>query len=189
MLFSGIEAVLWKSIANFGAYAELKRAMGDVPPLMDSSSPTVFLSHKHSELKYIQSIIGLLRERFRAEVYIDSEDQDMPRITNAVTARRIKHKIRNCQKFVFVATEESLKSPWCNWEIGWSDRCKAYRNMLIFPFDIGNSRNFNGNEYLRMYPYVQQDGGRYFVIDPNKKLDDVIPLEKWLDPMYGIIHR
>ncbi|MCQ2050112.1 MAG: toll/interleukin-1 receptor domain-containing protein [Candidatus Saccharibacteria bacterium] len=188
-MFSSIEAILWQSIVGFSQKAELEKARGNIQLPKDRYTPTVFLSHKHSELKYIQSIIGLLREQFHAEVYIDSEDQDMPKITNAVTARRIKHKIRKCQKFVFVATKDSLESPWCNWEIGWSDRCKAYRNMLIFPFDIGNSRKFNGNEYLRMYPYVQKDGERYFVIDPNNKLDDAVPLEKWLDPMYGIIHR
>ena len=50
---------------------------------------TIFLSHKHSDLEDLKDIIGFLR-RFNVDVYIDSMDKAMPKITSGETAHRIK---------------------------------------------------------------------------------------------------
>ena len=44
------------------------------------SLPTVFLSHKHSDLEDLQGVMGLLK-KLGAKVYIDSMDTKMPKET------------------------------------------------------------------------------------------------------------
>ena len=54
-----------------------------------SPKPTVFLSHKHDDLKDLQGVMGEL-QNLGAKVYIDSMDNKMPDQTSGETALRIK---------------------------------------------------------------------------------------------------
>ncbi|RLD83948.1 MAG: hypothetical protein DRJ10_02440 [Bacteroidetes bacterium] len=82
-----------------------------------SSLPTVFLSHKHDNLKDMRGVMGLL-EDLSVNVYIDSMDNRMPNQTNGETALRIKKVIEFCNKFILLATDRAIESYWCNWELG-----------------------------------------------------------------------
>jgi hypothetical protein len=61
--------------------------------------PTIFLSHKHSDLEDLQGVMGMLEE-LGAKIYIDSMDNKMPEQTSGETAQRIKEVIKTCKKFV-----------------------------------------------------------------------------------------
>ena len=120
-----------------------------------SNSNTVFLSHKHSDLKDLQGVMGLLKE-YGVKVYIDSMDNKMPKETSGETAKRIKEVIKYCKKFILLATEDAIESYWCNWELGFGDTHKYKSNLAILPIkEIGESDyQYKGNEYLQIYPKI-----------------------------------
>ena len=67
----------------------LTEIRGFVPGAMPfPANPTVFLSHKHDELRDLRGIIGMLQQ-YGAKVYIDSIDNRMPDQPCGETALRI----------------------------------------------------------------------------------------------------
>ena len=117
--------------------------------------PTVFISHKHSDLEDQEEVKGILEifEDLGAKVYIDSMDNKMPDETSGETALRIKDVIKYTKKFVLVATEKAIESYWCNWELGLGDAAKYINNIAILPIKKDYS-DFSGNEYLEIYPHI-----------------------------------
>ena len=122
--------------------------------------PTVFLSHKHSDLEDLQGVMGLLKD-LGAKIYIDSMDDKMPKETSGDTAKRIKEVIKYCKKFVLLATDDAIESFWCNWELGFGDTHKFIKHIAILPIKEKGvyDRNFKGNEYLQIYPYIYYENG------------------------------
>lgn len=122
----------------------------------------VFLSHKHDDLEDLKGVIGLLETKFNVDVYIDSRDKTMPKITSGETASRIKNRIKRCDKFILLATDGALESKWCNWELGFGDAEKLSNNSIaLFPMcdNRWNESAYKGNEYMEIYPYiVYRDG-------------------------------
>jgi hypothetical protein len=120
------------------------------------SLPTVFLSHKHSDLEDLQGAMGLLK-KLGAKVYIDSMDTKMPKETSGETAERIKEVIKYCKKFVLLATEDAIESFWCNWELGIGDTHRFKKHIAILPIkETGEyDYNYKGNEYLQIYPQIK----------------------------------
>ena len=123
---------------------------------------TVFISHKHDELDDVSDVIGFLEKNYNIKCYIDSEDINMPRYTSSETATKIKNKIKQCDKFIFLATNGAIDSKWCNWELGFGDANKFNGHIAIFPFKDSNT-NYKGSEYLTIYPRIIKytDGDKY----------------------------
>lgn len=117
---------------------------------------TVFLSHSHDDLENadVNRAIVLLRKAGVA-VYIDSLDSSLPPFTNATTASTIKTKIKGCKKFVLLATNKAINSKWCNWELGFGDAFKYINDIALIPL-ADNSVSWNGNEYLKIYPRIEE---------------------------------
>jgi hypothetical protein len=136
------------SVRNFSAGAEY------------SYKPTVFISHKHEDLKDLRGIIGML-EKIGAKIYIDSMDNKMPNETNGDTAKRIKEVIKFCKKFILLATDKAIESYWCNWELGIGDVHKFSRHIAIIPMKEKGTydHNYKGNEYLQIYPQITYYNG------------------------------
>ncbi len=117
---------------------------------------TIFLSHSHEDLKdgTVNKAIVFLR-KLGIRVYIDSQDSSLPPFTSAETATTIKKRIRDNKKFIFLATEKSILSRWCNWELGYGDHDKYINHIAILPIAETNT-NFSGTEYLRIYPRIEE---------------------------------
>lgn len=153
---------------------------------------TIFLSHKHDEKEELDSAISLLK-RFGVQVYVDWQDGGMPKSTSGVTARRIKLKIKENKKFIFLATEGAISSKWCNWELGLGDAEKYFDNITLFPVENDDKR-FSGNEYMQIYSMIEYENGTgktvgglpipkgYYVFDPpNEKGNRTFrTLKDWL---------
>lgn len=121
----------------------------------------VFLSHKHQDLDELYAVKRIL-ENCGAEPYVDWLDKSMPKITNADTAANLKDRIDSCDKFIFIATIDSLDAPWCNWEIGYGDAAKfASQSIAIFPIKEDDG-TWEDNEYLRLYPTIEYHDGSKF---------------------------
>jgi hypothetical protein len=154
------------------------------------SLPTVFLSHKHSDLEDLQGVMGLLK-KLGAKVYIDSMDTKMPKETSGETAERIKEVIKYCKKFVLLATEDAIESFWCNWELGIGDTHRFKKHIAILPIkETGEyDYNYKGNEYLQIYPQIKYYNsftnikGHYFESGyyiSNPFDNYITELEEWL---------
>ena len=139
---------------------------------------TIFLSHKHDETEELDSAINFLKG-FEVEVYVDWLDDGMPRTTSGVTATRIKQKIKENKKFVFLATEGAIASKWCNWELGHGDAQKYVEHIAVLPIK-NNYSDFGGAEYLQIYPYIYESDSTpntYYIKFPN---GDIRGLGRWL---------
>lgn len=87
------------------------------------------------------------------DVYIDWLDPDMPPETNEETAKIIKQKIDECDRFLLVATTNAVNSRWVPWELGYADKSKSVNNIAVIPIADAYG-NWEGAEYLRLYPRV-----------------------------------
>lgn len=154
---------------------------------------TIFLSHKHDEKKELDSVISFLK-KINVNVYVDWLDEGMPKTTSGKTATRIKLKIKENDKFIFLATEGAINSKWCNWELGFGDSHKFDRNIALFPVR-NDGFNFSGSEYLQIYPRIEYVGSftvsrkiggyfdeGYYVISPKNEdgTSYYTKIEDWL---------
>lgn len=131
-------------------------------PLAGIGSPdhnrSVFLSHKHTDISLVGNLKNLL-SKFDILLYVDWLDRSMPIHTSATTANQIKKRIDQCDKFMFLATDEAIDSRWCNWEIGVADILKSqYDKMVLFPIKKGY-RDWGGAEYMQLYPTIEKQEG------------------------------
>lgn len=157
-----------------------------------TSSTSIFLSHKHSDKNEVKGLKRLLLT-FRANIYIDWLDPDMPEETKGETAVKIKEKIKSNKKFILLATDDAVNSKWCNWELGFGDREKYDSDdIALFPLRE-DSKNWTGNEYMQIYPTIEYEDGKeknsigqiieagYYVFYPSKNDSRrYLSLEHWL---------
>jgi len=122
---------------------------------------SVFLSHKHNDLEDLKDIIGFLQRNYKVKAYIDSRDHSMPEKTSGKTAENIKNRIKQCDRFVLLATNGAIESKWCNWELGFGDAHKFADKIALFPIKPRGSTDitYKGNEYMSIYPYITYFNG------------------------------
>ena len=139
---------------------------------------SIFLSHKHNETAELDGAINFLK-KLGVDVYVDWLDEGMPKTTSGKTAQRLKQKIRENKKFVFLATEGAINSTWCNWELGHGDAAKYINHIAVLPVK-NNYSDFSGAEYLQIYPYIYESDitlDTFYVKFPDGR---VIGLKDWL---------
>ena len=153
---------------------------------------TIFLSHKHDEAEELDSAVGLLKS-FGVDIYVDWLDTGMPKATSGKTAVRIKEKIRENKKFIFLATEGAIASKWCNWELGYGDSLKYFDNIALLPVRNDNY-SYTGTEYMQIYSSIEYLDGTdqtvagtliakgYYVLEPKDENGNqsFVTLKKWI---------
>lgn len=152
----------------------------------------VFISHKHEDLEELKGIIGFLEKEYGVKCYIDSKGPTLPKKTSGETAKRIKQRIKECNKFILLATDGAVDSKWCNWELGYGDAEKTINNVAIFPIKEKGSY-YKGNEYMEIYSCISyyslgekyRDGnpitpGYYIQNKISEGHYTIIPLLEWL---------
>lgn len=131
---------------------------------------SVFLSHKHDEIEYLNRVRSVL-ESLNAYVYVDWADPAMQHPTNRATAERLKQCICRYDKFIFIASNEAVKSRWCNWEVGYGDAQKYATNKIaIFPVKQEN-RDWEGNEFLQLYPTIEYFDGTTHYMNSERRIE------------------
>lgn len=161
---------------NFTSYKELCYQLNENLKkqnieLNNYNKTSIFLSHSHKNLKYAYCVALFLARKYGAKVYIDEFDSLMPSITNTETARRLVSKIKHSNRFIFVGTEESFESKWCNWEVGLGDakRLKGHLAFFVMNDRIEKNGGYDKNEYVGLYPFIWDKDIRH-----NNKDDDVL---------------
>lgn len=155
---------------------------------------TVFVSHSHEDLPDLKGLLGFLQREYGVKVYIDSQDPAMPKITTAETALNIKKRIKQCDKFILLATNKAIESKWCNWELGYGDADKYKKHIALFPLNAKGAFNstYKGSEYMDIYPYITFYNGTetytsgrkisrgYYVRRHENNSNHITPLAEWL---------
>lgn len=155
---------------------------------------TVFISHKHDDLEDLKGVLGFLQRTYDVKVYIDSQDPTMPKVTSAETALNIRERIKQCDKFILLATNGAIESKWCNWELGYGDAQKYKDHIALFPIKPKGTYDsaYKGSEYMSIYPYVSYFDGTekytngnpisrgYYVRTQGKDTNYITPLGDWL---------
>jgi hypothetical protein len=98
----------------------------------------------------------------------------MPNEASGETADRIKKMIKENRKFILLATNGTIASKWCNWELGFGDADKYHEHIAIMPI-AEDDGSWKGNEYLQIYPSIQTDSNNkysnYYVEFKGKKVN------------------
>jgi hypothetical protein len=118
---------------------------------------TIFLSHSHLDSGLVKNAVAFLKA-LNADVYIDWLDQDMPAETTPETAKKLKEKIREHDKFILLATKNSRESKWVPWELGYADEVKGMRKIAILPI-AESATNYSGTEFVGIYPFIRKRFG------------------------------
>ncbi|NCP18898.1 MAG: TIR domain-containing protein [Erythrobacter sp.] len=122
-----------------------------------SSGPvgaSTFLSHSSADGELVVGAIRVL-ESHGAAVYVDKKDGSLPPYTDKSTAKILKNRISESQKFVLLASEQSKDSRWVPWELGLADGYKGLGNVAIFPAVESKGRDAWTNwEYLGLYDRI-----------------------------------
>lgn len=128
---------------------------------------SAFLSHNHKDARLAKNLQALLQAQ-GWEIYIDWEGASMPDSSTRRTAEKIQARIRDLDWFHYLGTQNSMRSLWCPWEIGYTDGMKSIDTILII-VTTDNTRT-HGSEYLQLYRHVdpaQRDG--FGAFHPNQK--------------------
>ena len=137
----------------------------------------VFVSHSSADNDFIRKVLLFLKyAKGGVNGYVDWQDSKLQHPTDAQTAKRLKDRIRNSRKMIYVVTNDSLKSVWCSWELGFADRDKGVDNVAILAVKPNNGR-WKHNEYLQQYPWISYENNLFHVVKPN---GEIILLHEWL---------
>jgi len=139
-----------------------------VEDALKQGKQTAFLSHSHKDADLAKRLQTFLQKN-GWHVYIDWQDTSMPSKPNAVTAEKIRAKIKRLDWFLYLATHNSAASRWCPWEIGYADGVKQHGRIVIVP-TVDDSGQSHGNEYLDLYRHVDRaNGGGFGVFGPDNR--------------------
>lgn len=151
----------------------------DMPAISldDKSRIDVFVSHSSADKEFIKKVLLFLRyAKGGVQGYVDWQDPKLQHPTDAETAKRLKDRIRRASKLIYIVTNESLKSVWCSWELGFADRDKGVEDVALLAIKPNNGR-WKHNEYLQQYPWISYDNHVFRVTMPE---GDSMQLYDWL---------
>jgi len=143
-----------------------------------SAIATIFLSHSHRDADIVNQVVELLGNQ-GVIVYVDWKDDTMPKVTSPETALRLKTRIKDCRKFVLLATDNALESRWVPWELGIADVSNSIDNVVVLPV-TDPPRAWTGSEYVGIYSTIEKaDTGNPSVFKPGQ--NQGISLRQWLN--------
>jgi len=159
-----------------GVY-ELKQAVRKMAG--EIVGPQVFLSHSHSDTDLITFAMRLLTSQ-GAEIYIDHKDRSLPDSPSTETADLLRDKIKWCERFVMLASDNGLESKWVPWELGYADGEKPDGTIAVLPVQE-NEKGWNGSEYVGLYATIQElTEEDWRVVQPGKTIYGSDTLKDWL---------
>jgi len=165
-------------IENF-VNKHLKSSKLPIGPYDKDALYDVFVSHSSSDREFIRKVqLFLYHDKGGIQAYVDWQDPNMQHPTDARTALLLKERIKGAKKLIYVVTNDSLKSVWCSWELGFADSEKGVENVAILAIKPNNGR-WKHNEYLQQYPWIifdEQDKHFKIIMPTGKKMS----LYEWL---------
>lgn len=119
-----------------------------------SPAGSTFLSHSSKDLDLLPGAIKILQDH-GAQVYIDKKDETLPPTTNRATASALRDRVRQCRKFILLATINCKDSRWAPWELGLADGYRRSSNIAVLPgIDSVTDLTWAEREYLGVYDRI-----------------------------------
>jgi hypothetical protein len=112
----------------------------------------VFLSHSHQDRELAEGLTVAL-EMVDTDLYVDLRDYDLPNNTGPETARRLKKRIRENDRFILLLTNNTCKSAWIPWELGIADSAIGLDRVAVLP--LSTFPGFDGQEFLTIYNRIE----------------------------------
>jgi hypothetical protein len=115
----------------------------------------VFLSHSFLDAIEIRTLKAII-EKEGLTVYVDwIEDSGLNRgeVTKK-TAQIIRERMKNCKSLFYAFSENSNKSKWMPWELGFFDGFNGSVVVIPIKRDTESSEDYNGIEFVGIYPYI-----------------------------------
>jgi len=150
-----------------------------------SGAYDIFLSHSSLDAEIVSSIKQHIESVMGFSVYVYWIND--PSLTSAVTkanAQIIKSRMDACKSLIYAFTDNSVKSKWMPWELGYFDGKKNKVAILPISSESTSSDSFLGQEYLGLYPYITKNGSS---LSPNKEIlwihdsaDTYVTFRGWL---------
>lgn len=143
----------------------------------------VFLSHSSAEPEQILLGVKNYLEDEGLSVYVDkyTDPQMSPNKVTEETAEVLRHRLRASRSLLYVYSRYSQSSRWMPWELGFMDG--ADKRIGIVPVAQVTQSSFEGEEYLGLYPYVDQatiKGTRVEKLWINRTRTYYTPLYEWI---------
>lgn len=142
-----------KQVKAVTSTAILKKAY-EAPPLTQRF--TIFLCHSYLDADVILGLKTRI-ESLGYSVYVDwFEDAQFQRYyVTKETALFLKDRMANCDSLFFATSANSTYSKWMPWECGYFDGLRGL--VAICPVSNRTDQySYNGQEYLGIYPYIEQ---------------------------------
>lgn len=132
----------------------------------ESDEYDIFLSHSYTDRKIIPKLKKEI-ENLGYKVYVDWIDDKLLNrdMVTKTTAKVLQKRMQQSKSLFFATSENSPKSKWMPWELGYFDGIKNKR-VAILPIKKDNNdfdENFHGQEYLGLYDYVIIDSGDKYI--------------------------
>lgn len=114
----------------------------------------IFLSHSFKDKKYIEGLYLELTSKGYS-VYVDwIIDADLQRTSvSKTTVHKIRMRMKQSKSLIYATSENASTSKWMPWELGFMDG-GTNGKCAILPITDYESSNFNGQEFLSVYPKI-----------------------------------
>lgn len=158
---------------SMNSAAVLRESVSAIPI---SSQFDIFLCHSIRDAELVHGAKKILEDK-GLSVYVDwivDTQMDRSAVTSE-TAATLRTRMENSKTLLYLFSNESRRSRWMPWELGYFDGYNGKVGILPIVPDQG-SADFSQEEYLGLYPKVELANSTLFVnrtrnhpVDANDK--------------------
>lgn len=121
---------------------------------------TAYLCFNPKDICLAEGLQVLLKDK-GWHVYLDWEDETMSETPTSEVAEKSQARIRACDWFIFLATDKSMSSLWCYWELGYAEGVKSFDAVLIIPTK-DEKDVWHGGGLLQLYRHIEVTSSQRF---------------------------
>ncbi len=142
-----------------------------------SKSYDIFLSHSYDDARIIEQIQKMLIDKGYS-VYVDwIDDGHLNRSSvDGATAKLLRNRMDQCHSLIYITSESATTSVWMPWELGYMDA--RTRKVAVAPIVSRTESNFDGREYLGLYPYLDLSGDSFYI---HASIMKYVGLQRWMN--------
>ena len=135
----------------------------------------VFLSHSYEDARIVKVISEMLGEK-GLKVYVDwIEDDHLDRETvTSKTASILRSRMDRCSSLIYLTSQSAGSSVWMPWELGYMDAKTG--KVAVAPI-LDEDEDFEGREYLGLYPYLDLTGGSFYI---HRSVSEWERIKEWI---------
>ena len=136
----------------------------------------VFLSHSYDDARLVKIIKEMLEELgFKVYVdWIEDEHLDRGKVTSE-TAAILRSRMDRCLSLIYMTSQSAESSLWMPWELGYMDANTG--KVAVAPI-LDDDEDFEGREYLGLYPYLDLTGDNFYI---HKSAKEYVGFKRWME--------